>query len=138
MAKEFDPDIGKATRFSKGEQQAIIAQKGGAASVESKRRKKTLADRVRLFGELKVDAKSARAMEQLGIAEEEQDRYMQAAVSLFQKALKGDVSAFNAIRDIIGEKPVERQQVNAMMDTQITIGYVETGIEPVDSEDKIR
>lgn len=138
MAKDFDPDIGKDTRFSTGEQQAIIAQKGGNASVESKRRKKTLAERVRLFGELKVDAKSARAMEQLGIAEEEQDRYMQAAVSLFQKALKGDVSAFNAIRDIIGEKPVERQQVNAMMDTQITIGYVETGIEPVDSEDKIK
>lgn len=138
MIKDFDPDIGKDMRFSTGEQQAIIAQKGGNASVEAKRRKKTLAERVRLFGELKVDAKSARAMEQLGIAEEEQDRYMQAAVSLFQKALKGDVSAFNAIRDIIGEKPVERQQVNAMMDTQITIGYVETGIEPVDSEDKIR
>jgi hypothetical protein len=138
MAKDFDPDIGKATRFKSGEQAAKNGEKGGNASVESKRRKKTLAERVRLFGELKVDAKSARAMEQLGIAEEEQDRYMQAAVSLFQKALKGDVSAFNAIRDIIGEKPVERQQVNAMMDTQITIGYVETGIEPVDSEDKIR
>jgi hypothetical protein len=137
MAKEFDPDIGKATRFKSGEQAAKNGEKGGNASVESKRRKKTLAERVRLFGELKVDAKSARAMEQLGIAEEEQDRYMQAAVSLFQKALKGDVSAFNAIRDIIGEKPVERQ-VNAMMDTQITIGYVETGIEPVDSEDKIQ
>lgn len=115
-----------------------IGKKGGVASGKVRREKRTLAERVRLFGELKVDAKSARAMEQLGIAEEEQDRYMQAAVSLFQKALKGDVSAFNAIRDIIGEKPVERQQVNAMMDTQITIGYVETGIEPVDSEDKIR
>ena len=138
MAKDFDPDIGKGTQFQTGEKQAIIAQKGGVLSGESKRRKKTLAERVRLFGELKVDAKSARAMEQLGIAEEEQDRYMQAAVSLFQKALKGDVSAFNAIRDIIGEKPVERQQVHAMMDTQITIGYVETGIEPVDSEDKIK
>lgn len=138
MAKDFDPDIGKDTQFLSGEQAAKNGKKGGDASVESKRRKKTLAERVRLFGELKVDAKSARAMEQLGIAEEEQDWYMQAAVSLFQKALKGDVSAFNAIRDIIGEKPVERQQVNAMMDTQITIGYVETGIEPVDSEDKIQ
>ena len=138
MIKDFDPDIGKDTRFHAGDTQAIIAKKGAIAANETKRRKKTLAERVRLFGELKVDAKSARAMEQLGIAEEEQDRYMQAAVSLFQKALKGDVSAFNAIRDIIGEKPVERQQVNAMMDTQITIGYVETGIEPVDSEDKIK
>ena len=62
---------------------------------------------------------------------------MQPVVALFNKANKGDVGAFNAIRDIIGEKPVDKTQLSGGFDTNIQIGFVETGIEPVGSEEDV-
>ena len=114
------------------------AKRGGLASVEARRAKKTLRERVRMFGELKVEGKSAKAMMQMGIKPEDADRFTQAAVSLFQKALKGDVAAFNAIRDIIGEKPVDETKVTGNIATEITINLIHTGIEPVNDESEIR
>lgn len=112
-------------------------KKGGIASGEARRAKKTLRERVKMFGELKIDGKAKRQMMEVGISEDDCDRFTQAAVSLFQKAMKGDVSAFNAIRDIIGEKPVDKTQLSGGFDTNITIGFVETGIEPVSSEEDV-
>lgn len=114
-----------------------LGAKGGIASGEARRAKKTLRERVKMFGELKIDGKAKRQMMEVGISEEDCDRFMQAAVSLFQKAMKGDVAAFNAIRDIIGEKPVDKTQLSGGFDTSITIGFVETGIEPVSSEEDV-
>ena len=119
------------------EKQREIQQKGGKASGKARREKKTLREMVELFGRLKVDGKAARAMEDLGIGEDMQTRFMQGVVSLFNKANKGDVGAFNAIRDIIGEKPVEKTQLQGTLDTNITIGYVESGHQPVTNEEEI-
>jgi hypothetical protein len=113
------------------------AKKGGIASGKARREKKTLREMVELFGRLKVDGKAARAMEDLGIGKDMQTRFMQGVVSLFNKANKGDVGAFNAIRDIIGEKPVEKTQLQGTLDTNITIGYVESGHQPVTNEEEI-
>ena len=111
--------------------------KGGAASGEARRKKRTLREMVRAFGELQVEGKAAHAMDELGIEREMQNRFMQGVVSLFNKANKGDVSAFNAIRDIIGEKPVDETKLTGALDTSIQIGFVETGIEPVSSESEV-
>lgn len=114
-----------------------LAKKAGKASVEARRKKRTLREMVRVFGELQVEGKAAHAMEELGIEREMQNRFMQGVVSLFNKANKGDVSAFNAIRDIIGEKPVDETKLTGALDTSIQIGFVETGIEPVSSESEV-
>ena len=111
--------------------------KGGAASVEARRAKKTLRELVELFGELGVNADTRKLMKQLGIPEDLMTRKMQPVVALFNKANKGDVSAFNAIRDIIGEKPVDETKLTGALDTSIQIGFVETGIEPVNSESEV-
>ena len=111
--------------------------KGGKASGEARRAKKTLRELATLFGSLKLDGKQKRQMQELGIPETEHTRFMQAVVSLFQKALKGDVSAFNAIRDLIGEKPVDRTQLEGSFDTRLEIGFVETGLDPVGSEEDV-
>lgn len=118
------------------DEQREIAQKGGIASGEARRAKKTLRERVKMFGELKVDGKARKAMLDVGITDEDCDRFTQAAVSLFQKAMKGDVAAFNAIRDIIGEKP--KDEVSTTMETKIEIGFVDTGTEVATSEDDVK
>ena len=111
--------------------------KGGKASGEARRAKKTLRELVELFGELGVNPDTRKLMKQLGIPEDLMTRKMQPVVALFNKANKGDVGAFNAIRDIIGEKPVDKTQLSGGFDTNIQIGFVQTGVEPVASEEDV-
>ena len=132
-----DGNSGIETRFASGKEAAESGRLGGIASGEARREKKKLREMVELFGRLKVTGKAAKAMDDLGIEKDLQTRFMQGVVSLFQKASKGDVGAFNAIRDIIGEKPVDETRMTATLDTDIRVGYVETGIEPVTSEEDI-
>ena len=114
-----------------------MTSKGGKASGEARRAKKTLRELVELFGELGVSDEARKKMKAIGIPEEFWTRKMQPVVALFSKANKGDVGAFNAIRDIIGEKPVDKTQLSGGFDTNIQIGFVETGIEPVGSEEDV-
>ena len=114
-----------------------IGKKGGEASVQSRRRKRKLRELVELFGEMDVSDKARSQMEKMGIPEELMTRKMQPVVALYNKANKGDVAAFNAIRDIIGEKPVDETKLTGTLDTNVQIGYVETGVTPVNSENDI-
>ena len=114
-----------------------MTRKGGLASVKARREKKKLREMVEIFGSLKVDKKNSRLMEDLGIDEEYHTRFMQGVVSLFSKANKGDVAAFNAIRDIIGEKPVDETKVTGSVQTDISIELIDSGSKPVEDEGEI-
>ena len=131
MAKEdLKPVRSKAEAKERG-------AKGGKASGEARRAKKTLRELVELFAALGVSEETRKKMKALGIPEELMTRKMQPVVALFSKANKGDVSAFNAIRDIVGEKPIDRTQLEGSFDTRLEIGFVETGIDPVGSEEDV-
>lgn len=112
-------------------------RKGGKASGKARRAKRTLRELVEIFGNLDVSDEARKKMKEIGIPEELWTRKMQPVVALFNKANKGDVGAFNAIRDIIGEKPVDKTQLSGGLDNNITIGFVETGIEPVSTEEDV-
>ena len=114
-----------------------MTRNGGLASVKARREKKILREMVEIFGSLKVDKKNSRLMEDLGIDEEYHTRFMQGVVSLFSKANKGDVAAFNAIRDIIGEKPVDETKVTGSVQTDISIELIDSGSKPVEDESAI-
>ncbi len=114
-----------------------ITRKGGIASGAARRRKRKLRELVELFGEMDVSDKARSQMERMGIPEELMTRKMQPVVALYNKANKGDVAAFNAIRDIIGEKPVDETKLTGTLDTNVQIGYVQTGVTPVNSENDI-
>ena len=64
-------------------------RKGGIASGEAKRRRKSL-------------------REQLEILLENGNTQESVAVALIEKAMGGDVKAFEVLRDTIGEKPVDK------------------------------
>lgn len=112
-------------------------RKGGKASGEARRAKRTLRELVEIFGNLAVGDEARKKMKEIGIPEELWTRKMQPVVALYNKANKGDVAAFNAIRDIVGEKPVDRTQLEGSFDTRLEIGFVETGIDPVSSEEDV-
>ena len=84
------------------EEQREIAKKGGIASGEARRRKKTL-------------------KEELIALLETNDNNNKISVAILQKALNGDIQAFTTIRDTIGEKPVDKVEADINSDVNINI-----------------
>ncbi len=75
------------------EEQREIARKGGIASGESRRRRKTL-------------------KEELLALLSQGDTQERVSLALLQQALDGNIQAFNTLRDTIGEKPVDKVEAN--------------------------
>lgn len=84
------------------EEQREIARKGGIASGEARRRKKTL-------------------KEELIALLETNDNNNKISVAILNKALNGDIQAFTTIRDTIGEKPVDKVEADINSDVNINI-----------------
>lgn len=78
------------------EEQREIARKGGIASGESRRKRKTL-------------------KEELLLLLEKGDTQEKISIALLQKAMNGDTKAFEVLRDTVGEKPVEK--IDATVET---------------------
>ena len=66
-------------------------RKGGLASVESRRKRKTL-------------------KEELLLMLSEGETQKSVTIALIEKAMSGDTKAFEVIRDTIGERPVDKVQ----------------------------
>ena len=67
-------------------------RKGGLASVESRRKRKTL-------------------KEELLLMLSEGETQQSVTLALIEKAMSGDTKAFEVIRDTIGEKPIDKVMV---------------------------
>ena len=80
-----------------------MGRKGGIASGEARKRKKTL-------------------KEELIALLETNDNNNKISVALLQKALNGDIQAFTTIRDTIGEKP--REEVKNVITYEDTLKKV--------------
>lgn len=94
------------------EEQRKMASNGGKASVEVRRKKRLIKEQLELLLKLPLKDKSAiDKLKALGIEPEEIDNQMAMVISIWNKALRGDIQAFNSIRDTIGEKPIEVQQI---------------------------
>ena len=82
------------------EEQRKIAQMGGIKSGEVRRERKKLRELLEIALVLPDEDTG-----------EQNDMSMTSA--LIKKAIKGDVSAYLAIRDTLGEKPVDKQEISA-------------------------
>lgn len=77
-------------------------KKGGIASGESRRNKKLLRECLEILLEKEITDKSGKTMTGAEAM----------AVKVFQQALKGDLKAFEVVRDTAGQKPVEKVVVS--------------------------
>ena len=119
------------------EEQRAIASKGGKASVEARRAKKNLKELVEIMGDKKANPMLQERMKDMGISKEDLTNNMDCVVGLFQMAMDGVVQAFNAIRDIRGEKPVDKTELNGSLDTDVNIGFVAAGVKLAGSEEEV-
>lgn len=88
-------------RVPTSEQARVNGAKGGKASAEARAKKKQLKELLELAleGKVEVDGKKVTRAEEM-------------VLSLIRKASTGDVQAFVAIRDTIGEKPTSKVDVS--------------------------
>lgn len=88
-------------KFTPGEKAREAGRKGGISSGNKKRERKTLREELLRLLEEKVPGKDG------------SERPAQEAIStaLMKQAMKGNIRAYEIIRDTIGEKPVENVNV---------------------------
>lgn len=114
------------------------ASKAGKASVEARRKKKSMKEVLEYMlhnSELKPALKQMLADE--GIDENEMNHQMVITRSLIAKAEQGDVQAYNTICAMIGEKPADKLDLSGSLDSKIEIGFIETGIDPASDESEV-
>ena len=82
------------------------ARKGGIASAKAKKERKQIKEQLEFLLSLPIKDKITKAeIRKLGIDTENIDNQMAMVISMWQKAVKGDVQAATFIRDSLGEKP---------------------------------
>ena len=90
--------------------------KGGKRSAEVRREKRELRKALEFLMEQEITDKKGNT----------KTGTEAMALAVFQKALKGDIKAFEVVRDTVGQKPIEKVQV-AEVD-QATIDEVERAV----------
>lgn len=76
-------------------------RKGGQKSGEVRRQRKAMKEQMEMLLSLPFkQTKQLKFMEELGIDGDEIDNQMALIVAMYGKALKGDVQAFNTIREV--------------------------------------
>ena len=104
-SKEELAKISEKTRFKTGSEQVEIARLGGFASGEAKRARKTIREELEFL--LAKQLKNNKG----------EDISTREAIStaMIGQAIKGNVKAFIAIRDTIGEKPSDKQVITGSL-----------------------
>lgn len=103
--KEELAKISKATQFKTGSEQVEIARLGGFASGKAKRERKTIREELEFL--LAKQLKNNKG----------EDISTREAIStaMIGQAIKGNVKAFIAIRDTIGENPTDKQEITGSL-----------------------
>ncbi len=83
-----------------------IGRKGGIASGEARRRKKTLKEALIMALELE---KGNKTVQEIGVE------------AILQKFMSGDIQAFTTVRDTIGEKPTDKIEADVKNEVNINI-----------------
>lgn len=101
--------------FEPGNEAQEAGRKGGKKSAEGRAKRKTLREELLLLlSEKQEDGRTGQ---------------VSMSVSLLQQAIKGNVKAYEIIRDTIGEKPVEKVEQMIDVEYRESVEYVKSLVE---------
>ena len=87
------------------EEHSKNSKKGGQKSGEVRRKRKAMKEQMEMLLSLPFKStKQLNFMKDLGIEEDNLDNQMALIVAMYGKALKGDVQAFNTIREVVQDE----------------------------------
>lgn len=92
-------------------EQREYTQKGGRKSGEVRRQRKAMKEQLEMLLSLPFkQVEQLNFMQELGINKEDVDNQMALLVALYGKALKGDVQAFNTIREVTQDSQITNKE----------------------------
>lgn len=97
-------------RTPTAEQARERGRKGGLASAKARAEKKQLKELLEM------------ALSQPSEIVDGEDNYTAITAALVNKAIQGDTKAYEVIRDTLGQKPVEQQQMNLTAKIEVDYG----------------
>ena len=107
------------------EELRAITRKGGIASGEARRRKKTMREALEmLMYKCELPEQTKQMLRAEGVSDDEMNHQMVITRSLIAKAESGDVQAYNAICAMIGEKPAEKMELGGSMQSELRIKHI--------------
>lgn len=108
------------------EQAREYGRKGGLTRVENERKRRTFKDAVEhVLFDVPLNESEKAQLEGFGIKPEEFSKQMLAVKGLMEEAVKGNVQAFNTLMAIMGEKPVDKIDVNGDLFSKIRVVRVQ-------------
>lgn len=126
MANEENLKKGAPFRFRTGEQQVETARRGGIASGEARRRKKTMKETAKMLLDMEIPdaAKELKAkMKVMGISEEDFTYQSAVMVGILNQAMKGNTKAAAFLRDTVGENPMLMEEEGSSLADAIEEAY---------------
>lgn len=85
-------------------------RKGGIASGEARRKKRTMKNAAKLLLDMPIASENiSNTMKELGFQEEDLTNQMAVLVSVFKKAMNGDVRAAEFLRDTAGQNDAKNE-----------------------------
>lgn len=96
-----------------------MCSKGGKKSGQVRRERKAMREQMEMLLKLPpINAQAKQKIKELGIDEKEIDNQMLLMVTIFNKAMKGDIQAVNVVRELIGER-IQQAEVQIKQPTFI-------------------
>lgn len=126
LANEENLKKGAPFRFRTGEQQVETARKGGIASGEARRRKKTMKETAKMLLDMEIPdaAKELKAkLKVMGISEEDFTYQSAVMVGILNQAMKGNTKAAAFLRDTVGENPMLMEEEGSSLADAIEEAY---------------
>lgn len=126
MANEENLKKGAPYRFRTGEQQVETARRGGIASGEARRRKKTMKETAKMLLDMEIPdaAKELKAkLKMMGISEEDFTYQSAVMVGILNQAMKGNTKAAAFLRDTVGENPMLMEEEGSSLADAIEEAY---------------
>lgn len=103
-------------------EQRKIASKGGKASVEARRNRRTFKDAVEhVLFDIPLNEAEKSQLEGFGCKPDEFNKQMLAIKGLMQEAINGNVQAFNSLVAIMGEKPIDKVEVGGDLFSRVRV-----------------
>lgn len=111
-------------------------RKGGIASGKARRAKKNMRQMLEMFLEdVPLSEGWQKLLQNMGLQKYHFNHKAVVTMKLIQKAEEGDVSAYNAIAAMVGEKPTDK--VENSIDLNMKIEYVDCGHDLASDEEDI-
>lgn len=101
MANDQNLNNRAATQFRAGEEQVRIAKKGGIASGQARRQKKTLSELAKMIAENPAPTTAKKKLTKMGISDEDANNNACIVAAVYDKAIKGNMQAVDKWEQLV-------------------------------------